>query len=59
MLRLIIFLFLFFYNLPSFSNNNKLFLMLKNNKVQNVRYGPSFDYPLNMFYKKIFACKSD
>ena len=27
------------------------FLMLKNDKV-NVRYGPSFDYPIKFFYKK-------
>ena len=26
--------------------------MLKNNKV-NVRYGPSFDYPIKYIYKKI------
>tara|TARA_B100000073_G_scaffold229909_1_gene191885 strand:- start:483 stop:932 length:450 start_codon:yes stop_codon:yes gene_type:complete len=28
------------------------FLMLKNKKV-NVRYGPSFDYPIKYIYKKI------
>ena len=28
------------------------FLMLKNNKV-NVRYGPSFDYPIKYIYKKV------
>ena len=27
--------------------------MLKNNKV-NVRYGPSFDYPIKYFYQKKF-----
>ena len=27
--------------------------MLKNNKV-NVRYGPSFDYPIKYIYKKIY-----
>ena len=27
--------------------------MLKNNKV-NVRYGPSFDYPIKYVYKKKF-----
>ena len=36
----------------SFSNEINYFLMLKNNKV-NVRYGPSFDYPVKFFYKKI------
>jgi len=42
--------FLFFTN--SFSDEKKNFLMLKNNKV-NVRYGPSFDYPIKYIYKKI------
>jgi len=31
---------------------NDKFLMLKNDKV-NVRYGPSFDYPIKFVYKKI------
>ena len=42
--------FLFFTN--SFSVEKKTFLMLKNNKV-NVRYGPSFDYPIKYIYTKI------
>jgi len=46
----------FFYFFLLFSNShseiNKKFLMLKNNKV-NVRYGPSFDYPIKYIYKKI------
>ena len=42
--------FLFFSN--SYSEINNKFLMLKNNKV-NVRYGPSFDYPIKYIYKKI------
>ena len=42
--------FVFFTN--SFSEEEKEFLMLKNNKV-NVRYGPSFDYPIKYIYKKI------
>ena len=42
--------FVFFTNL--YSNEEKKFLMLKNNKV-NVRYGPSFDYPIKYIYKKI------
>ena len=41
--------FVFFTNL--FSEEKKNFLMLKNNKV-NVRYGPSFDYPIKFIYKK-------
>ena len=46
----IFFLFLFTVNLYSFDN---YFLMLKNDKV-NVRYGPSFDYPIKYIYKKKF-----
>ena len=41
--------FVFFTN--SFSEEEKEFLMLKNNKV-NVRYGPGFDYPIKFIYKK-------
>tara|TARA_Y100000591_G_scaffold320980_1_gene335209 strand:+ start:207 stop:656 length:450 start_codon:yes stop_codon:yes gene_type:complete len=35
-----------------YSYANEKFLMLKNHKV-NVRYGPSFDYPIKFVYKKI------
>ena len=42
--------FVFFTN--SFSEEKKNFLMLKNHKV-NVRYGPSFDYPIKYIYKKV------
>ena len=42
--------FIFFTNL--LSEEKKNYLMLKNNKV-NVRYGPSFDYPIKFIYKKI------
>ena len=34
------------------SKDNEKFLMLKNDKV-NVRYGPSFDYPIKYIYKKL------
>ena len=37
----------------AFSENKESFLMLKNEKV-NVRYGPSFDYPIKYIYKKIY-----
>ena len=37
----------------AFSENKEKFLMLKNEKV-NVRYGPSFDYPIKYVYKKIY-----
>ena len=48
---LILIFFIFFTNF-SYSFDN-YFLMLKNNKV-NVRYGPSFDYPIKFIYKKKF-----
>tara|TARA_Y100000768_G_scaffold80481_1_gene57274 strand:- start:264 stop:710 length:447 start_codon:yes stop_codon:yes gene_type:complete len=37
----------------AFSESKEKFLMLKNEKV-NVRYGPSFDYPIKYIYKKIY-----
>ena len=47
-------IFSFFFLLPfsSFAQENNYFLMLKNKKV-NVRYGPSFDYPIKYVYRKI------
>ncbi len=36
----------------AFSEDKEKFLMLKNDKV-NVRYGPSFDYPIKYIYKKL------
>ena len=42
-------LFILFNN--SFADEKKTFLMLKNNKV-NVRYGPSFEYPIKYVYIK-------
>ena len=41
------------FNSSAFSENKEKFLMLKNEKV-NVRYGPSFDYPIKYIYKKIY-----
>ena len=53
MLKIIFFFFYFiFLNSNSYSEEKKTFLMLKNHKV-NVRYGPSFDYPIKYIYKKI------
>ena len=51
MLRLQIFFFIFY--ITSTLAETNYFLMLKNNKV-NVRYGPSFDYPIKYVYKKKF-----
>ena len=44
------FIFIFLNNAYS---SESYFLMLKNSKV-NVRYGPSFDYPIKFIYKKKF-----
>ena len=52
MLKLPTFLFFIFYTTSLLAETN-YFLMLKNNKV-NVRYGPSFDYPIKYVYKKKF-----
>ena len=41
-----------FFTSNAISEDKEKFLMLKNDKV-NVRYGPSFDYPIKYIYKKI------
>ena len=46
---LIIFFSLFFFPIAAAEN---IFLSLKKNKV-NVRYGPSFEFPIKYVYKKI------
>ena len=45
-------LIIIFFTSNAISENDEKFLMLKNDKV-NVRYGPSFDYPIKYIYKKI------
>ena len=52
MQKLLIFFLIFIFQSISLSDENSYFLMLKNNKV-NVRYGPSFNYPVKFFYKRI------
>ncbi len=52
MQKLIIFLSIFFLFEDLFSKE-EYFLTLKNEKV-NLRQGPSFDYPVKIFYKKKF-----
>ena len=52
MLKIIIIFFYFFFIFSNSYSEEKTFLMLKNNEV-NVRYGPSFDYPIKYIYKKI------
>ena len=47
-------IFLFFFILFSFGNlysKDEYFRTLRNDKV-NLRQGPSFDYPIKIFYKK-------
>ena len=54
MQKLILILF-FFLNFENVFSNEEYFLTLRNEEV-NLRQGPSFDYPVKIFYKKIFAC---
>jgi SH3-like domain-containing protein len=49
-LRISLILVIFFQ--LSFAYGEDIFLSLKKNKV-NVRYGPSFDFPIKYIYKKI------
>ena len=52
MQKYLILTFLFLLPISSTAQENNYFLMLKNKKV-NVRYGPSFDYPIKYVYRKI------
>ena len=51
MRKYLILSFLFLLPFSSIAQENNYFLMLKNKKV-NVRYGPSFDYPIKYLYLK-------
>ena len=48
---IIIFIIYFLFIFPTYYSFADEFVMLKNNKV-NVRYGPSFDYPIKYVYLK-------
>ena len=50
MQKLILILF-FFLNFENVFSNEEYFLTLRNEEV-NLRQGPSFDYPVKIFYKK-------
>ena len=50
MQKLIVFLIIFF-NFENLFSNEEYFLTLRNEKV-NLRQGPSFDYPIKIFYEK-------
>ena len=47
------FLFIIFFILNDLHAKEEYFLTLRNEKV-NLRQGPSFDYPVKIFYKKKF-----
>ena len=54
MRKIIIIFFIFFFFLSGNAySKNEFFLTLRNDKV-NLRQGPSFDYPVKIFYKKKF-----
>ena len=53
MLKLIFYIFVFLLLNQNTFANNEYFLTLRNDKV-NLRQGPSFDYPIKLFYKKKF-----
>ena len=44
---------LFFFIFGNANSKDEFFLTLRNDKV-NLRQGPSFDYPVKIFYKKKF-----
>ncbi len=52
MQKIIYIIFIFFIQFSCVAKDT-YFLMLKNNKV-NVRYGPSFEYPIKYIYNKKF-----
>ena len=49
----LILILIFFFNFENLFSNEEYFLTLRNEKV-NLRQGPSFDYPVKIFYKKKF-----
>jgi len=53
MQKIIIIFFLFFLYLSNVLAKDEYFRTLRNEKV-NLRQGPSFDYPIKIFYKKKF-----
>ena len=50
---LIIFFLIFCFSFKNLYSKDEYFLTLRNEKV-NLRQGPSFDYPIKLFYKKRF-----
>ena len=52
MLKIVNIIFIFYFSFQSLFAN-EYFLTLRNDKV-NLRQGPSFEYPIKLFYKKKF-----
>ena len=50
---IVLLFFSFFLSLQNAYSNDEYFRTLRNDKV-NLRQGPSFDYPVKIFYKKKF-----
>jgi SH3-like domain-containing protein len=50
---IVLFFFSFFLSMQNSYSNDEHFKTLRNDKV-NLRQGPSFDYPIKIFYKKKF-----
>ena len=53
MQKIILFFLIIFLNLSNVFAQDEYFRTLRNEKV-NLRQGPSFDYPIKIFYKKKF-----
>ena len=53
MSKVIIYTLILFFSFNLSNANDNYFLTLRNDKV-NLRQGPSFDYPVKIFYKKQF-----
>ena len=53
MLKIIFYFFLCFFFFKNLLSSDEYFLTLRNDKV-NLRQGPSFEYPIKLFYKKRF-----
>tara|TARA_B100000941_G_C28209368_1_gene400949 strand:+ start:40 stop:486 length:447 start_codon:yes stop_codon:yes gene_type:complete len=53
MLKIIFYFFFCFFFFNNLLSSDEYFLTLRNDKV-NLRQGPSFEYPIKLFYKKKF-----
>jgi len=50
---IVLLFFIFLFSFQNVHSNDEYFRTLRNDKV-NLRQGPSFDYPIKIFYKKRF-----